>query len=234
MLKRWLFLCLIVFAIKAQSQSYLFFKSVDTNKIYTGFEANIELKLKLQNTSGSIKKYQWKRTDLCPLPSGWSAYVCDCDQCYSSVYYESDTNGSVIDSCTVLFTYLFDFGAAMGSHTTKLDITDPNNVSANPSSMLLSINNGCVTSAGEIQKSSMVSIFPIPAEHEIIVQGLSQNDFASVELLSIYGQLIDKKKLLNGQHDIKFELIKLAAGIYIIVLKNEQNNFIQSFKIEKR
>jgi hypothetical protein len=234
MSKSWLLLCLIIFAMEAQSQSYLFFNSIDSNKIYTGFEANIELKLKLHNTSGNIKRYQWKRTDLCTLPSGWSAYVCDCDQCYSSTYYQSDTNGSVVDSCTVLFAYLFDFGAALGTHTAKLEITDPNNISANPNSILLSINNGCVTSTGVIRNSSMVSIFPIPAEHEITVQGLSQSDFASVELLSIYGQLIEKKKLLNGQHDIKFDLNDLSTGIYIIVLKNEHNNFMQSFKIEKR
>jgi len=220
--------------MEAQGQSYLFFNSIDTNKMYTGFEANIELKLKLHNTSGNIKRYQWKRTDLCPLPSGWSAFVCDCDQCYSNTYYESDTNGSVIDSCSVFFTYQFEFGASNGSHTTKLEITDPNNSTTNPNSMLLSINNGCVTSTGGIRNISMVSIFPIPAEHEITLQGLSQNDFTSVELLSIYGQLIEKKKLLNGQHEMKFALNDLSTGIYIIVLKNEHNNFMQSFKIEKR
>ena len=234
MRKSLLFLLFISFALGVQSQSYLYFNSSDTDKTYSGFEANIELKLKLHNTSGAIKKYQWERTDMCALPSGWSAYVCDCDQCYTFSYYQSDTNGSVIDSCSLIFTYLFELGAANGYHTTKLEITDPNNQAAIPNSILLSINNGCVTSMGEAIKRSVVSIYPIPADDEITIQGLSSNDFTSVELKTIYGQLVVKKELIAGQHEMKLGLNNLSKGIYFVILKNEQNNFLQSFKIEKR
>jgi hypothetical protein len=91
-----------------------------------------------------------------------------------------------------------------------------------------------VTSTGEEIKRSVVSIFPIPADDEITIQGLSKNDFTSVELKTIYGQLVVKKELIAGQHEMKMTLSNLSKGIYFVILRNEQNNFLQSYKIEKR
>ena len=212
----------------SMGQNYFSLTSAQTNKVYTGFEAVTNIAMKLHNSTPTSKNYVWERTDICPMPSGWSALVCDCDNCYTAETYLKPSTGSVVDSCSIVFSYYFDFGASMGSHTTKFVVRDP----TNPSSwdeIFLTINNGCPTT---IQESNQISSFLVNLNNILekpYIQGINRSEGLHFILTDLSGRIIQRLHSggLNNGERVYFETA--TSGYFIVSVYTNTGQRIGSY-----
>ena len=224
------FISLLGIGYNCAAQNYFNLTSVQTNQVYTGFEAVLEIRMKLQNSTSVLKNYAWERTDVCPLPNGWSGVVCDCHNCYNAQTYNIPMAGSVIDSCTILFTYYFDLGASLGSHTTKLLVTDPNNASA-WDEIFLTINNGCPTSLNEQQKVSSFIVNLNNVGNESYLQSLSESNGLRLVVNDMSGRVISKRELGSLSSGEGVYINTPGKGIFLVNIYTSEGQKVGSYKM---
>jgi hypothetical protein len=216
----------------SMGQNYFSLTSAQTNKVYTGFEAVTNIAMKLHNSTPTSKNYVWERTDICPMPSGWSALVCDCDNCYTAETYLKPSTGSVVDSCSIVFSYYFDFGASLGSHTTKFVVRDP----TNPSSwdeIFLTINNGCPTSIEDrIQLNSLV-VSLNNLEGAAYIQTLLETNGIQMVVNDLSGRVLNTYKTGRLTSGEKVYLDMSLKGIFIVTIYTQAGQKIGSYKMCK-
>lgn len=226
------FLAWFCCALSASAQNYFSLTSAQNNKVYSGFEAFLEIPLELHNSTLSIKNYGWERTNICQMPSGWSAYVCDCDNCYPPEAYIKPTQGTVVDSCTILFTYQFDLGASLGSHTTKLRFYDPTNSLA-WDDIFLTINNGCPTLLNNRDQTTSFLVNLNNSEGKAYIQSMTESNGVRIEVNDLSGRTVALHRLNYLTSGDKIYLEVSHAGVYVVNVYSSQGQKMGSYKMIK-
>ncbi len=224
---------LVLLSCEANAQGY-FSGSIDSaNRSYTGVEPYQYFHIILHNNTGLTKNYKWTRTDICPLPSGWNPLMCDCDACYTTSCYEKPSSGSVADSCGLTFEYFFSLGAAVGWHTTKLDIYDPADSLNSTTSMYMSINNGCSPTTISETTLTSFSMYPAPCTNQLHISLSEKLPYSNLVLCDVFGRKLMERKIGFDEKDILLPLENFASGLYFIHLSDAKHLYQITKKIQK-
>ena len=88
-----------------------------------------------------------------------------------------------------------------------------------------------VTGIKDIDKNFSVSVYPNPVMNQLTVELEKVKRNYSIEITDLNGKLISVQKI-NSTHST-IDVITYSAGVYFLNLKNENNQLIKTFKIQK-
>jgi hypothetical protein len=228
------FLFLLVSCLQLNGQGYFSTTIDSTNRTYSGFEANQEFLFKLNNSTSLIKDYSWTRKDLCPMPSGWEAFICDCDVCWPTSIYNCPTPGTVITNCSFLMTYQFAFMADMGTHRTQLDIYNPLDSLNSTTRAIFTINHGCTPSNLSAYSNLAFIVYPLPCADQLHVSLANEYENLDLTLFDLFGKIIMNQKVGSTQSEIILSMNQIQSGLYYLVLKDNITGRQSVQKIQKQ
>lgn len=77
-------------------------------------------------------------------------------------------------------------------------------------------------------------IFPNPAYNYVIIDSLSNAGWSTLELFNMIGKKMIVPVLISNQTSITLNTSTLAAGMYVVMLRNDHNGTIKQLKFFKR
>lgn len=84
------------------------------------------------------------------------------------------------------------------------------------------------SAVNDIDKRSMISVYPNPAESGILVNFLNGNPIYGVTIYSLDGRMIDKKINLNSS-EVELDIRGLSNGMYIIACESDKGICVSKF-----
>ncbi|GBL34590.1 hypothetical protein EMGBS15_01850 [Filimonas sp.] len=224
-------LLFLVLSNVSKAQAYFSFSVDSLNRTYSGTGSYKDNNFKLYNSTGLTKNYNWLRTNLCPLLTGWEVIVCDCDACYSGSTY-SKSGGNIGDSCSVSLSYYFSPTAALGVHSTLFEMYDPTDSMNSTTSAVFIINNGCSPLNTNEHFLSAVWIYPIPCLDQLYIS-FSPNRYTRMSVCDVFGKELKHQSIHSDEEEVELSMEHFASGLYLIRLFDQDVTNVLVRKIQK-
>ena len=186
----------------------------------------VEVKVKITNNTGEFANIFWMCETAENYPKEWTIVICDKATCYGEDTFKSNENlpnemeaGSDFD-----FKFTVTANGTAGSSYLILHAYDDANCE---NEVATSSPPSVSTKDADIVTS--LAVYPNPAQDYFSVS--NDEHVKSIDVINSVGQiLMSTSHRENEQHSIA----SLSSGIFVVVLKDENNDILKSLYLTKR
>lgn len=155
------------------------------------------------------------------LPPAWDADLCDFISCYPGIP-DSGVMMAISDTTRGFLRIILNPNDKPGSGTVVFKVFDHDNPETADTCTFV-IHAGDVTSVLGKPSGEKVRIFPVPADHDLIVEASPAFIPAYIKIFDVHGHRVLEQSLA-GERTTKISTRQIHGGVYLVFLTDEQGN----------
>jgi len=88
-----------------------------------------------------------------------------------------------------------------------------------------------ISSIEDFAEEFDVSIYPNPVMNQLTIKLTNVKEGYQIEMVDINGKLVKTQSIFNEENQV--DVTNLAAGVYILMLKDKQGQYLKTYQIHK-
>jgi hypothetical protein len=185
------------------------------------------------NITGDNRKFQLKLIKI-DSPTEWYFYLCDPNLCLSPGETESNFQYPKSDTGHIKVTYFT--GSIPDSANLDLVLTDLSNPETNSDTVHLKFVADLPNSINEAEKSLNIKVFPTCTNDFLFIKIEDAEMEMMLQIVDLLGRIYKKtdlNEINSGISDVSIKVGDLPAGMYFLLLNNQEIRLSFSFFVNK-